>query len=63
MSAEAPGPGAYAIKTTIGTGQKNSLYARRPDTAPTKGKGDPGPGAYMPNAINKQNPPAFAYFQ
>jgi Sperm-tail PG-rich repeat len=58
MGNDAPGPGAYAIKTSIGSGQKNSIYARRPDTAPTKGKEAPGPGSYMPNS--RQNAPAFA---
>ncbi len=43
-----PGPGAYNHKDVIGVeGQKRSLTARRPDSAPSF-KSNPGPGQYTP---------------
>lgn len=43
-----PGPGAYNHKLIVGVeGQKRSLSARRPESAPSY-RSSPGPGAYTP---------------
>jgi len=55
-----PGPGAYSLKSEFEKpGHGTTLVGKRPDTSYLSASRIPGPGAYDPKPINKQNPPAY----
>ncbi|CAI2363649.1 unnamed protein product [Moneuplotes crassus] len=54
-----PGPGAYNHKTQGRNAPRGLLIPRRPESAPSKGRGTPGPGQYTTNLYTKKNAPKY----
>lgn len=54
-----PGPGAYEQKVHGKTAPRGVMCPRRPDSAPVRGRGTPGPGQYQDVLSHKRSAPKY----
>jgi hypothetical protein len=54
-----PGPGAYEQKVQGRNAPRGLLLPRRPESAPAKGRGTPGPGQYNDVTSHKKAAPKY----
>ena len=54
-----PGPGSYNQKVHGKTAPRGLVLPRRPESAPAKGRGTPGPGQYENNLSTKKSAPKY----
>lgn len=57
--AATPGPGAYNQKVHGRNAPRSVMCPRRPDSAPVKGRGTPGPGQYENPLTTKKSAPKY----